>query len=95
MATDESNGRDPSGNPNTITDVEATNVDVRPDHASNAVPLEVTDQSPLRFGVDGQGACEPPVSVPSDGREASTPNGKARAPRSPAPGVRLSSWAQS
>jgi hypothetical protein len=47
MATDDSSGRNPSGNPAT-TDVEAAHVGVRPDFDLNAVELEITNQ-------DGEG----------------------------------------
>jgi hypothetical protein len=44
MATSEDKGRNPSRNPgNPITDVEATNVDVRGDAGLNAVEMTVTD----------------------------------------------------
>jgi hypothetical protein len=47
MATDDSSGRKPSGNP-TITDIEATHVGVRPEFDLKALELEVVDQ-------DGEG----------------------------------------
>jgi hypothetical protein len=48
MATDDSSGRNPSGNP-VITDVEAAHVGVRPEFDLNAVELEVTDQDGKGF----------------------------------------------
>ena len=48
MATDESSGRNPSGNP-TITDIEAAHVGVRPEFDLNAVELEVVDQDGKGF----------------------------------------------
>ena len=47
MATDNSSGRNPSGNPR-ITDIEAAHIGVRPECDLNAVELEVVDQ-------DGEG----------------------------------------
>jgi hypothetical protein len=44
MATDESNGRNLSGNP-TITYIATAHVGVRPEFDLNAVELEVTDQN--------------------------------------------------
>ena len=44
MATNDSSGRNPSGNP-TITDIEATHIGVRSEFDLNAVELEVTDQN--------------------------------------------------
>ena len=47
MATEDSSGRNPSGNP-AIIDIEAAYIGVRPEFDLNAVELEVSDQ-------DGQG----------------------------------------
>jgi hypothetical protein len=43
MATDESSGGNPSGNP-MIADIEAAHVAVRPEFDLNAVELEIVDQ---------------------------------------------------
>jgi hypothetical protein len=48
MATDDSSGRNPSGNP-TITDIEAAHVGVRPEFDLNAVELEITNQDGAGF----------------------------------------------
>ena len=48
MATDETSGRNPSGNP-AIADIEGTYVGVRPEFDLNAVELEVTDQDGKGF----------------------------------------------
>jgi hypothetical protein len=48
MATDDSSGRNPSGNP-AITDVEAAHVGVRPEFDLNAVELEITNQDGAGF----------------------------------------------
>jgi hypothetical protein len=48
MATDDSSGRNPSGNP-AITDIEAAHVGVRPEFDLNAIELEVTDQGGKGF----------------------------------------------
>jgi len=48
MATDDSSGRNPSGNPS-IIDIEAAHVGVRPEFDLNAVELEVTDQEGKGF----------------------------------------------
>ena len=48
MATDDSSGRNPPGNP-TITDNEAANVGVRAEFDLNAVELEVTNQDGAGF----------------------------------------------
>lgn len=44
MVTDETSGRNPSGNP-AITYLEAVHIGVRPEFDLNAVELEVTDQN--------------------------------------------------
>jgi hypothetical protein len=43
MASDDSSGRNPPGNP-TITDIEAAHVGVRAEFDLNAVELEITNQ---------------------------------------------------
>jgi hypothetical protein len=48
MATNDSSGRNPAGNP-TITEIEAADVGVRPEFDLNAVELEVTDQDGKGF----------------------------------------------
>lgn len=48
MATNDSSGRIPSGNP-TITDVEAANISARAEFGLNAVELEVLDQDGAGF----------------------------------------------
>ena len=50
MATDESSGRNPSGNP-AIADIEAAHIGVRPEFDLNAVELEITDQDGEGFRV--------------------------------------------
>jgi hypothetical protein len=48
MATDDSSGRNPSGNP-AITDIEAAHVGVRPEFDLNAVEIEIADQDGAGF----------------------------------------------
>jgi hypothetical protein len=50
MATDDSSGRNPSGNP-TITDLEAAHVGVRAEFDLNAVELEITNQDGAGFRI--------------------------------------------
>lgn len=46
MATDDSNARNPGGNPgNPITDIEPASVDVRPDYGVGGVTFEVVDRT--------------------------------------------------
>ena len=48
MATEDSSGRNPSGNP-AISDVEAAHVGVRPEFGLTAVEVEIADQDGAGF----------------------------------------------